>query len=252
MGHALWQGVRLRDVLARAGLAKDALEVAFEGADSGVLPSTPDFVKSLPLAKALDENTLIAFAMNGEALPHWNGFPARLVVPGWAASYWLKHLTAINVVSRPLDSFWMKSAYRLPIGAFATDARFPSQETDTTAPITELLVNSLIVSPEEGQGFKPGQPIEVRGMAWDGGHGIERVDVSSDGGATWQPATLDPERGQFAWRPWSFQLKPAPPGAVTVRVRATNRIGQIQVPEPVANPAGYHHNAVQSVTVHVA
>ena len=251
MGNALWQGVRLRDVLVKAGLAKDALEVTFEGADSGVFPSTPDFVKSLPLAKALDENTLIAFAMNGEPLPHWNGFPARLVVPGWAASYWLKHLTGLNVVARPLDSFWMKSAYRLPKGLFVTDARFPSQETDTTAPITGLLVNSLIVSPEEGQGFKPGQPIAVKGMAWDGGHGIERVDVSTDGGANWQTATLEPDRGRFAWRPWSFLITPARPGAVTVRVRATNRAGQVQVPEPIANPAGYHHNAVQSVTVHV-
>jgi len=252
MGHALWQGVRLRDVLVKAGLAEDALEVTFEGADSGVFPSTPDFAKSLPLAKALDENTLIAFAMNGEPLPHWNGFPARLVVPGWAASYWLKHLTGINVVSRPLDSFWMKSAYRLPKGLFVTDARFPSQETDTSSPITELLVNSLIVSPEEGQGFRPGQPIEVKGMAWDGGHGIERVDVSTDGGATWQPATLDKDHGRFAWRPWSSLITPARPGDVTVRVRAMNRAGQVQVSEPVANPAGYHHNAVQSVTVHVA
>ncbi|WP_139559279.1 molybdopterin-dependent oxidoreductase [Methylotetracoccus oryzae] len=251
MGNALWQGVRLRDVLARASLAKDALEVTFEGADSGVFPSTPDFSKSLPLAKALDENTLIAFAMNGEPLPHWNGFPARLVVPGWAASYWLKHLTGINVVSRPLDSFWMKSAYRLPKGLFVTDARFPSQETDTTAAITELLVNSLIVSPEEGQGFRPGQPIEVKGMAWDGGQGIERVDVSTDGGATWQAATMEPDRGRFTWRPWSYLVRTARTGDVTVKVRATNRAGQVQASEPVANPAGYHHNAVQSVTVHV-
>ncbi|MGZ8137650.1 MAG: molybdopterin-dependent oxidoreductase, partial [Methylococcaceae bacterium] len=93
MGNALWRGVRLRDVLARAGIGESALEVSLDGADSGMLKTTPDFSKSLPLAKALDENTLIAFEMNGEPLPHWNGFPARLIIPGWTATYWMKHLT---------------------------------------------------------------------------------------------------------------------------------------------------------------
>lgn len=252
MGNALWRGVRLRDVLGKSGMAKDALEVTFEGADAGVLESTPDFVKSLPLAKALDEHTLIAFAMNGEQLPHWNGFPARLVVPGWAATYWIKHLSGINVVSKPLDIFWMKTAYRLPKGRFAVDIQFPSQETDTSAPITELVVNSLIVSPEAGQSFKFGHPIEVKGLAWDGGHGIARVDVSTDGGQNWRLAGLDRDYGQFTWRRWSYLFNPPHWGDYTVMVRATNRLGQTQDAEPIWNSAGYHHNAVQGVTVHVA
>ena len=112
--------------LAGAGIDKSALEVSLDGADSGVLKTTPDFVKSLPLAKALDENTLIAFEMNGEPLPHWNGFPARLIIPGWTATYWMKHLTAVNVISKPFDGFWMKTAYRIP------KDRFPSGQFSLT------------------------------------------------------------------------------------------------------------------------
>jgi DMSO/TMAO reductase YedYZ molybdopterin-dependent catalytic subunit len=176
MGNALWKGIRLRDVLNKANLKKEALEVTLDGADTGVLEKTPDFVKSLPLSKALDEHTLIAFEMNGESLPHWNGFPARLVVPGWAATYWVKHLTSINVVTKPFDGFWMKTAYRIPKGKFAVSdlfpSLFPSQETDANTPITELLVNSLITHPADGQQFNGIHPIEAKGVAWDGGHGI--------------------------------------------------------------------------------
>ena len=150
MGNARWTGVRLRDVLRQAGIAADALEVWFRGADSAVLPATPNFQKSLPMERALDENTLIAFAMNEAPLPHWNGAPARLVVPGWTGTYWMKHLTEIRVEPKPLDNFWMKSAYRLPTGAFP-GARFVSQETPETTPITEILVNSLITSHVAGE-----------------------------------------------------------------------------------------------------
>jgi DMSO/TMAO reductase YedYZ molybdopterin-dependent catalytic subunit len=252
MGNALWQGIRLRDVLGRAKLKKDALEIAFNGADAGVFEKTPDFAKSLPLSKALDERTLIAFAMNGEPLPHWHGFPARLVVPGWAATYWVKHLTQIDAVSKPLDNFWMKTAYRLPKGAFAADGRFPSQETEASSPVTELPVNSLTVSPLDGQRFELGRPIEVTGLAWDGGHGIERVEVSTDGGQNWRAATLDRDRGPFAWRLWRYLFNPSRGGDFTVMVRAVNRVGQMQAAAPIANPAGYHHNAMQTITIRVA
>jgi len=128
IGNALWTGVRLRDVLRKAGVAASAIEVVFNGADTPVLPGTPDFLKSLPIDRALDENTLIAFEMNGQPLPHWNGAPARLIVPGWTGTYWMKHLTDIRVVPAAFDGYWMKSAYRIPTGAFPT-ARFVSQET---------------------------------------------------------------------------------------------------------------------------
>lgn len=252
MGHALWKGIRLRDLLDKARLKPDALEVAFDGADAGTLGKTPDFVKSLPLEKALDEHTLIAFEMNGEALPHWHGFPARLVVPGWAATYWVKHLISIDVVTRPCDGFWMKTAYRIPRGRFAVNDRFPSQETDTHTPITDLVVNSLITHPAEGQRFREGQPIEVKGVAWDGGRGIERVEISADGGRTWHPSALGRDYGPHGWRPWSYRFKPAKRGPAAVMVRATSRSGATQPSEVIANPAGYHHNAVHSIAFHVA
>ena len=135
MGNATWSGVRLRDVLRKCSVQADALEIVLDGADSPLLPQTPDFQKSLPIDRALDENTLIAFEMNGRPLPHFNGAPARLIVPGWTATYWVKHLTDIRVQAQPFDGFWMKGAYRIPTGAFP-GARFKSQETAETTPIT--------------------------------------------------------------------------------------------------------------------
>jgi DMSO/TMAO reductase YedYZ molybdopterin-dependent catalytic subunit len=251
MGNALWKGIRLQEVLNKAKLQKDALEVTFDGTDAGVLEKTPDFVKSLPLWKALDEYTLIAFEMNGEALPHWNGFPARLVVPGWAATYWLKHLTSINVRTKPFDGFWMKTAYRIPKGKFAVVDRFLSQETDANTPITELLVNSLITNLADGQRFRRSQEIEVKGVAWDGGYGIESVAVSTDEGRTWRRGKLGKDYGPYAWRPWSYRFKPVTKGRATVMARATNRIGGTQTSELIVNPAGYHHNVVQRIAIDV-
>jgi DMSO/TMAO reductase YedYZ molybdopterin-dependent catalytic subunit len=251
MGNALWKGIRLRDVLDKAKLKKDALEVTFDGADHGVLDQTPDFVKSLPIAKALDEHTLIALEMNGKALPHWNGFPARLVVPGWAGTYWVKHLTSIQVVTQPFDGFWMKTAYRIPTGKFVVSDRFPSQETDANAPITDLVVNSLTTHPVDGQRFQHHRLIEVKGLAWDGGHGIDRIEISIDEGRTWHPGSLGKDYGPYAWRLWRYRFKPMHKGHAAVMVRATNRIGNRQPFEVIGNPAGYHHNAVQTVAIQV-
>jgi DMSO/TMAO reductase YedYZ molybdopterin-dependent catalytic subunit len=117
-GNARWKGARLKDVLAKAGLKKEAIEIVLDGADAGSFPGTPDFVKSIPVWKALDENALIAWEMNGAPLPHWNGFPARIVIPGWTATYWMKQVTSIMAIAKPFDGFWVKSAYRIPRGAF--------------------------------------------------------------------------------------------------------------------------------------
>ncbi|MFA6162302.1 MAG: molybdopterin-dependent oxidoreductase [Methylobacter sp.] len=251
MGNALWRGVRLKDVLAGAGIDKSALEVSLDGADSGVLPTTPDFVKSLPLAKALDENTLIAFEMNGEPLPHWNGFPARLIIPGWTATYWMKHLTAVNVISKPFDGFWMKTAYRIPKDRFPS-GQFSSQETETNMPITEMVVNSLITNLVDGQTLPNTKPIEIKGVAWDGGNGIARVEVSTDDGINWHQATLKQDYGRFSWRQWQLDFKPNHPGEYRIMTRATSHSGASQPLEPIPNPSGYHHNAVQKITLQLA
>ena len=251
MGNARWKGVRLKDILNRAGLRASVLEVSFNGADAGLLPKTPDFIKSLPLWKAIDENTLIALDMNGEPLPHWNGYPARLIVPGWTATYWVKQLTDIEVVSKPFQGFWMKTAYRIPKGRFELREVFATQEDETTTPITEMLVNSLIISPEEGQRFETESPIAVQGITWDGGYGIARVQVSVDGGANWNEAALGSDLGRFSWRQWSYRFKPQRAGNYGLMVKATNAHGDTQAQELVPNPAGYHHNLVQRINIQV-
>jgi DMSO/TMAO reductase YedYZ molybdopterin-dependent catalytic subunit len=246
MGNASWRGARLKDVLAKAGVADAAVEVALGAADGPVLDATPDFTKSIPLAKALDGNTIIAYAMNGEPLPHLNGFPARLVVPGWTATYWVKHLNALEVRSKPFAGYWMAKAYRVPKGLFATDLPFTSQDDEKTTPITQILVNSLITHPASGAKV-PAAGFDVEGIAWDGGHGIRMVEVSADGGRSWQQASLGQDFGDFSFRQWQMRVGGSSAGPVKIMARATSRSGEIQVDRLVPNPAGYHHNLVQSV-----
>ena len=251
MGNALWSGVRLRDVLQQAGVAPEAVEVVFGGADSAVLPATPAFVKSLPVEVALDEHTLIALEMNGAPLPHWNGAPARLVVPGWTGTYWMKHLTDIRIEPKPFEGFWMKGAYRVPTGVFP-GARFLSQETPETTPITQMLVNSLIVSPASGARLTRGAPVQLSGKAWDGGAGIEAVEVSVDGRRSWRSATLGKDLGRFAWREFRVPIDTSRSGRIEFAVRARSRDGAQQPDQLTFNPGGYHDNIVQTVAVEVA
>jgi DMSO/TMAO reductase YedYZ molybdopterin-dependent catalytic subunit len=252
VGSALWRGPRVKDVLARAQLRSDVLEIVFDGADTAPLTDTPDFVKSLPVAKALDDNTIIALRMNGEPLPHYHGFPARLVVPGWTATYWMKHLVSISALTRPYDGFWMRNAYRIPNNLFPVVQRFLSQETQANTPITEMIVNSIIASPGESQRFRMGEVVDVRGVAWDGGYGISRVEVSSDGGANWREATLGTDGGRFGFRSFSHRFAADALGARRIMAKATNRIGQTQVDMLIFNPAGYHNNVVRPTTVTIA
>jgi DMSO/TMAO reductase YedYZ molybdopterin-dependent catalytic subunit len=247
MGCARWKGVRLKEVLDKVGVKADAIEVAFDGADKGALDKTPDFIKSIPVWRAVDESTLIAYEMNGQPLPHFNGFPARIIVPGWTGTYWVKHVTSISVLTKPQGGFWMNPAYRVPVGKFPMVARFLSQETAANTPITEMVVNSWITSPLDGTRVKAGSTVTVGGIAWDGGYGINKVEVSTDGGKVWVPATLGEDLGRYAFRPWTFQLRPV--GRQTVMARATNKIGQTQTTELIHNPAGYHHNVVHSITL---
>ena len=251
MGNALWGGVRLRDVLHKAGIAPDALEVVFNGADAPQLPQTPDFVKSLPIDRAIDESTLIAFEMNGQPLPHWNGAPARLIVPGWTGTYWVKHLTDILVQPSAFDGFWMKAAYRIPTGAFPT-VRFASQETPENTPITEMLVNSLITSPAPSARLRRGEPAQLAGKAWDNGAGIVAVEVSFDGRQSWREATLGKDLGRFAWREFHMPIDTSGSGPLEIAVRARSRNGATQPEKLTVNPSGYHDNIVQTVRLEVS
>jgi DMSO/TMAO reductase YedYZ molybdopterin-dependent catalytic subunit len=247
MGCARWKGARLKDILDKAGLKKECIEVGFDGADGPVVDKTPDFIKSIPTWKAIDPDTIVAYEMNGQPLPHFNGFPARLIVPGWTGTYWMKHLTAIDARTQPLGNFWMNPAYRIPTGKFPVVARFISQEMPATTPITEMVVNSLITSHRDGAKVNAGK-VTVSGLAWDGGYGVRRVQVSTDGGKNWSDAKLGEDLGKYAFRLFSFELT-AKRGKNTVMVNATNAIGQTQVAQLIFNGAGYHNNVMQSITL---
>jgi DMSO/TMAO reductase YedYZ molybdopterin-dependent catalytic subunit len=252
MGNALWKGARLKDVLKRAGVRAETVEIVFNGADRPPLDTTPDFVKSIPIGKALDDNTLIAYAMNGAPLPHYNGFPIRLIVPGWAATYWMKHLASIEAWTRPFDGFWVKNSYRIPTGKFPVLQHFFTQMTADTEPLTEIVINSLITAPEQGHIMRAGQTVEIRGFAWDAGYGISSVDVSVDGGKVWHAAELGKDVGRFAFRTFQWRFAPPRAGSYQVLAKASNAAGQTQAERLIFNAAGYHNNVARPLTIVVA
>ncbi len=249
VGCARWKGAKLKEVLMLAGLKEDALEIVFDGADGPVLDKTPDFQKSLPVWKALEETTLIAYEMNGEPLPHWNGFPARIVAPGWLATYWVKHVTGITALNCPFGGYWMGEAYRIPTGKVALAQRFVLQERDGSTPVTEIAVNALITHPESGANVQTGRPAVITGLAWDGGYGIRSVEISTDEGRTWAETILGEDAGVFAFRRWSHRLAPKARGRLPIWARATNRIGQTQSLGPAPAGSGYYYNPVQILTL---
>jgi DMSO/TMAO reductase YedYZ molybdopterin-dependent catalytic subunit len=249
MGNAVWRGARLRDVLEEAGVKSGALEVVLDGADRGANEKTPDFVKSIPIDVAMRDEVLVAYEMNGKPLPHWNGYPARLVVPGWTGTYWVKQLTSVRIVSQPEKGFWMSAAYRLPRGRFKTPT-FASQLYAPNEPITTMVVNSLITSVQFGQKVRRGKPLEVRGVAWDGGSGIGKVEVSSDG-ERWSDAKLGRDLGRYSFREFSHSIPTREAGSWVVMARATSKSGETQVEQLIHNPPGYHHNVIQRLYVEV-
>jgi sulfite dehydrogenase (cytochrome) subunit A len=251
MGSATWRGPRLKDVLAKVGVKGSAVEVWLNGEDGPVLPTTPDFLKALPMEKAMADEVIIATTMNGQPLPHLNGYPARVIVPGWTATYWMKHIASIQLSSKPLDNYWIQKAYRVPAGMFPVDHPFPTQDNQTTWPITEMVVNSVIADPISGTRLHAAG-FTVEGVAWDRGHGIRQVDVSLDGGKSWKQATLGKDLGRFSFRGFSFQTGRIDAGSYILSSRATNNAGETQVDKLKFNPAGYHNNVPQQIPVTVA
>ncbi len=248
MGNARWTGVRLRDVLARAGLQRNAVQVQFRGLDSPVLVQTPAFKKSLPIDVAQSDDVLVAFVMNGEPMPLLNGFPVRLVVPGWYSTYWVKMLAQITVLDYPDDNFWMKTAYRIPDTPSASVA--PGSTGFPTVPISKMDVRSFITNIASGSSIAAG-PMTVRGIAFDGGSGVRRVDVSFDGALSWQRAALEVDYGKYSFRRWNAQWN-AEPGRYVLAVRATSNDGTVQSAAPIWNPAGYMRNSIENYSVAVS
>lgn len=248
MGCAEWVGARLQDILRAAGLKSGAREVTFNGLDSPAAPAVPDFVKSLTVQHILDDpDVLVAYQMNGEPLPMLNGFPARLVVPGWYATYWVKNLSEITVLNREFDGFWMQTAYRIP--ATPCGCVEPGSKPTRTVPIHRMTVRSFIASPEEGAQVAAGRPVMLKGVAFDGGYGITEVEISSDNGASWERARLGEDLGRYAFREWSAAWTPNRPGHHRLMVRAFNRAGESQPAAPLWNPGGYLRNVIEHVDV---
>lgn len=249
MGNARWKGVRLSDLLQKAGVSAGARQVLFNGLDKPVNEATPDYVKALELEHALDGEVLVAYEMNGEDLPMLNGYPIRLVVPGYYGTYWVKHLNEITVVDESHKGFWMGTAYRIPDTAGACIE--PGTTAKATLPISRLNVRSFITNVPEGSAFRAGKQERLKGIAFDGGAGIREVLVSADGGQSWRAAVLGADLGRFSFREWHLPLTLTRTGQTELLVKATNRVGESQPVEPLWNPAGYMRNVVERIRVEV-
>ncbi len=249
MGNARWTGVPLKVVLERAGLAKEARQVVFNGLDRAPIEATPDYIKALDVDHAIDGEVMLAWGMNGADLPMLNGYPLRLVVPGYYGTYWIKHLDDIEVVDGIYQGFWMSAAYREPDNP--ARAVEPGTAPKKTVPINRYTIRSFITSVEAGATLPAGRETVVRGIAFDSGHGIREVAFSSDGGRSWRVAELGADMGRYGFREWRIGFKPAQRGTHTLMARALNRIGETQPLEPLWNPAGYLRNVVERVAVEV-
>ena len=245
MGNARWLGVPLKDVLARAEPKNTARQVTFNGLDTGLFGGG-DFVKSVDVHHAMDGEVMLAYQMNGQEIPFLNGYPVKLVVPGYYGTYWVKHLSEVEIVDAVYEGFWMKPAYRIPDNDCACVE--PGTAPTATRPIGRFNVRSFITSVQDGATLRAGQQQVLRGIAFDGGQGIREVAVSIDGGQTWREAKLGADLGRYSFREFSFGFTPEP-GAYDLRVRAWNRAGQSQPTEALWNPAGYMRNVVESVKV---
>lgn len=249
VGNAKWTGVPLRDLLKAAGIKDGAVEVTFQGLDLPPMPDTPVFVKSLAQAHAMDGEVIVAYAMNDADLPMLNGFPLRLIVPGWYATYWVKSLAHIHVLDKAFEGFWMAKAYRIPADPSGNES--PQHLATKTVPINRMTTRSLFVVPETDQDLTLGDSLAMQGVAFDYGAGIARVEISTDGGKSWSDARLEKEIGKYSFRRWRFDWKPAKAGQYAVQCKATNRDGKTQVMEQW-NRSGYLRNVIQQVNVTVS
>jgi DMSO/TMAO reductase YedYZ molybdopterin-dependent catalytic subunit len=244
MSNAKWRGIRLRDVLDKAGVGGDAKFVRFKGLDKPLVGGAPLYAKSIPIDKARADDTILAFAMNGEALPLLNGFPLRLVVPGWFSTHWVKMLSDIEVLTSEDENFWMAKAYRMPtVPVKPGDKDFP------TVPVTTMGPRSFVTSHVDGESVARGADIQLRGIAMGGNAAIERVVVLVDGKA--YPATLEPDDTVYGFRKWAVNL-PAVSASASVSVRATNAMGVSQPDVQPWNPSGYARNLAERITLRLS
>ncbi len=245
MGNALWSGVRLKDVLDRVGIKPGAIQVRFTGLDEPTVADGPRFMKSLDIDHARDGEVMIAYAMNGEQMPLLNGFPLRLVVPGWYATYWIKMLSDIEVLDQPDTNFWMKTAYTIPDTPHANMK--PGETGVTMIPINRMVPRSFVTNLHSGARVPAGKPSLARGIAFGGDCGVKKVEISTDSGKSWQNAQLGKDEGKYSFRQWQARFTLPAPGKYSVMIRCTNENGIAQPDMPNWNPGGYMRNVIESV-----
>jgi len=246
MGNARWKGVPLKTILDMAGVQGGARQVTFNGLDGSVTDKTPDFIKALDIDHARDGEVMLAYSMNGADLPVLNGFPLRLVVPGYYGTYWVKHLNEITVIDGVFDGFWMKTAYRIPDND--CNCVEPGTAPKASVPINRFKVRSFITNVADGATLEARTPSTLKGIAFDGGTGIKAVAVSTDGGNTWAQAELGADLGNYSFREWQMPVRLAV-GEYDLKVRATSNGGEVQPIQPLWNGAGYLRNVVETVRV---
>jgi DMSO/TMAO reductase YedYZ molybdopterin-dependent catalytic subunit len=246
MGNARWTGVRLRDVLEAAGVKAGAVAVRFSGLDTPQVDDAPDFRKSLGIDHARDGEVMLATHMNGEPLPLLNGYPLRLVVPGWFSTYWVKMLDRIEVLATPDDNYWMAKAYLVPDNATAHVA--PGTKDFAKAPIGRMPPRAFITSIADTATARWQPQLPVGGIAFGGDHGVTAVAVSGDGGASWHAARLGPDAGRYSFRRFDAVVPVARGGAVLM-ARCTAGDGREQPLVPNWNPSGFARNVVERVTL---
>lgn len=248
MGNAKWAGVRLKDVLDRAGVRAGAQRVRFGGLDEAVVSDAPKFMKSIEIDHARDGEVMIAYAMNGAQLPVLNGFPLRLVVPGWYSTYWVKMLNSIEVLDGPDENFWTKTAYTIP-DTPGGDMK-PGQTGVKMVPINRMVPRSFVTNLTDGAAARPG-PTMVRGIAFGGAVGVRTVELSTNGGASWITALLGADEGRYSFRRWTASVD-LRAGDTSVAVRCINTDGLAQSAAPTWNPSGFMRNMIETTKLRVA
>jgi DMSO/TMAO reductase YedYZ molybdopterin-dependent catalytic subunit len=250
MGNALWTGITLKSLLDRVGVLPGAVQVRFRGLDFGETPETPVFMKSLAIDHAMDGAVMVAYGMNGTPFPLLNGFPLRLIVPGWYSTYWVKMLSHIEVLEKPDENYWMHTAYLIPDTPGATMA--PDAKGVKMVPIKRMVPRSFITNLRNNATLRRGVPTEVRGIAFGGDTGVKSVVFSADGGTSWQETALGKDYGRYSFRRWHTSFVPKRSGTYKLMVNATNSNNVSQPATAPWNPGGYMRNVVEEVTVHTA
>jgi sulfite oxidase len=246
VGTAKFTGPRMRDILERAGVKSTGKHVMFHGLDE-VPGKVPPFIRSIPLEKAMDADTLIATQMNGAAIPKHHGFPARALVPGWIGSASCKWLAEIKVLDKEFEGNFMRPGYSMPNQPVKPGEAVKPEDTH---PLTALTVKSLIASPSEGSTVKS-RFVHVQGVAWAGEADIVKVEISTDSGANWKAAELGKEQSKYAWRLWSYRWTAPKSGDYVIMSRATDSQGRVQPERAGWNPGGYLNNSIDQVNIHV-